>query len=387
MKKKINKVLSVILVLTMLLALGSIQTFAQDVDNEINSLTKWLSDIENTEFDFTGTSYLDTDVCWTVLALAKSGKTDAYAQFENYINSVVSENNASMYAANFALIYITAQAYGLDCENIGGCDIYEKLTQTDYSSQTYLSSLYYPLIALNYKETPEYSGVRKTIVDTIISAQQSDGGFPYCSVDQGWGISSDVDTTSFVVQSLADYKDIPEIKAVIDNALEYIETQKFSDGSYGYTAYNSPSAESTAQAIIAKLALGLECNDSVSALKTYINASTGAAKDYLGNDNTMTSYQTLLALIDVKDVANGGKGIYKYQQSVEETTTEENSTEVTDDKENTTEENGIDAEITTSNSNKVDIPKTGGKSFVCSFCALTVMGAGAFYCMRKKYED
>lgn len=381
MKKKFNKVLSGILAVAMVFCLLATQVSAQSVDKEINGLASWLANSEKTGFDFNDTSALDTDVLWTVLVLAKAGNKTVYPEFENYVNTIVEAQYASLYPANFALIYLAELARGNDTKNIGGHDMLASLKGVDYTTQTYLSSLYFPLIALDYKETPEYSGVRKAIVDTILSAQQSDGGFPYCSVDTGYGITSDPDTTSFVLQALADFKSVPEVATAIEKALAYLETQKFDDGSYGYVAWSSKSAESTAQAIIAKNCLGKPCDDSVTALKGFINPETGAGKDYTGADNTMTTYQTLLALLDVKDRAEGGKGIYKYTAPVPVDTTTEVDTTVS--------ESSTDATVvpTTAKSNKVDIPRTGGNTAVSVFVGLALATGAASLVLRKKDED
>ncbi len=381
MKKKFNKVLSGILAVAMVFCLLATQVSAQSVDNEINGLASWLSKSENTGFDFTDTSALDTDILWTVLVLAKAGNKTVYPEVENYVNTIVEAQYASLYPANFALIYLTELARGNDTTNIGGHDMLASLKGVDYTTQTYLSSLYFPLIALDYKEAPEYSGVRKAIVDTILAAQQSDGGFPYCSVDTGYGITSDPDTTSFVIQALADFKSVPEVATALENALAYLETQKFDDGSYGYVAWSSKSAESTAQAIIAKNCLGKPCDDSVTALKGFINPETGAGKDYTGADNTMTTYQTLLALLDVKDRAAGGNGIYKYTAPVPVDTTTEVDT--------TASESSTDATVTptTAKSNKVDIPRTGGNTAVSVFVGLALATGAASLVLRKKDED
>ena len=382
MKKKFNKVLSGILAVAMVFCLLATQVSAQSVDKEINGLASWLANSEKTGFDFDDTSALDTDILWTVLVLAKAGNKTVYPEFENYVNTIVEAQYASLYPANFALIYLSELARGNDTTNIGGHNMLASLKDVDYTAQTYLSSLYFPLIALDYKETPEYSGVRKAIVDTILAAQQSDGGFPYCSVDTGYGITSDPDTTSFVLQALADFKSVPEVSTAIEKALAYLETQKFDDGAYGYVAWSSKSAESTAQAIIAKNCLGEACDDSVTALKTFINPETGAGKNaYSGEDDVMTTYQTLLALLDVKDRAEGGKGVYKYVAPVPVDTTTEVDT--------TASESSTDATVapTTAKSNKVDIPRTGGNTAVSVFVGLALAAGAASLAFRKKDED
>ena len=169
-----------------------------------------------------------------------------------------------------------------------------------------MSSITYPLMALNFAEENISTEMLDAMLKTIIAGQQSDGGFPYCTVDMGYGISSDVDTTAMTVQALAKYYNTDErVKDSVDKALAYIKTQQFDDGSFGYVAWNSKSGESTSQVIIALCMLGIDPTGSeyskadgnpVSALAQFVDSSTGAALDYSNQPNTLSSYQMLMAL-------------------------------------------------------------------------------------------
>ena len=54
-----------------------------------------------------------------------------------------------------------------------------------------MSSITYPLTALNFAEENISAEMLDSMLKTIIAGQQSDGGFPYCTVDMGYGISSE----------------------------------------------------------------------------------------------------------------------------------------------------------------------------------------------------
>lgn len=66
------------------------------------------------------------------------------------------------------------------------------------------------------------------------------------------------------VQALAPYyKTDDAVRAAVDKALDYLLTQQFDDGSFGYTAWGSKSGESTAQVILALCALGIDPTDAL----------------------------------------------------------------------------------------------------------------------------
>ena len=159
-----------------------------------------------------------------------------------------------------------------------------------------------------------------------------------------------------------------------------MNTQKFADGSYGYVAYNSPSADSTAQAVIALNSMGIDASASVKALRTYINSATGAAKDYAGKDNTMSSYQTLLALVNYNAVSSGANGVYKYTEPVTETTSAAVTAATTDSSTSQTEKQSA----TTEKSMSVKIPKTGGKTGVTSLAAAFVLSCATAVVIKRK---
>lgn len=377
MKNTLKNAITLVLAVLIVLSTLTVGSFASN-ENEKEKLSVWLSDTANTDFDFSDTSYLDTNICWTVFALEKAGKT-AYSEYEEYISSVVSNSFDSLYPSSLALIYITAIERGQNVSDIGSHDILAALKSADYSTQTFLSSLSYPLIALNYKKTAGCDDVKNTIINTIIAAQQSDGGFAYSTVDSGYGIYSDIDTTTMTIQSLAPYYNSnAAVKDTVDRALAYVETQKFDDGSYGYKAYNSPSADSTAQAIIALCILKSNPGNSLNALKSYIDDS-GAAKDYSGAPNTMSSYQTLLALIENDNYLSGKGSIFDFA--------EETATTVTVKDNDTTKTNETTSVILTTGNNNVDIPKTGGTiSSIFAFSAIFAV-AGISVVLRKKNEE
>lgn len=385
MKKTSQKVISVVITVIMLVSFMT-TVFAGDNSSEISGLQNYLKNSENTGFDFAETSFSDNDIDWAVFSLSRSG-VKAYPEYSEYINSVVQNSFDKLYPSDLARITLAVSAYGLDAENIGGHNLVEALKAVDYKTQTYLSSLIYPLIALNFSDSFKISTLKeKEIIDTILSSQQADGGFPYSTVDTGWGISSDLDTTSMAVQALSKYyKEDSTVKAAIDKALGYIKSQQFDDGSFGYVIYNSKSGESTAQVIIALTMLGINPESEeftkaggnpVSALKQFIDANTGAGLDYSATPSTLTSYQILMGYNANSRFNNNSNNIYTIDKAQDITTTEKTET--------TTEKSAEENTASETVAQKVDIPKTGSGSGLAFAAAILLVSAAVATASKKK---
>lgn len=234
MKRNSSKFFAALISVIVAVSVLSVTVFAADTKGLSSGLKKYLSNPENTQFDFSDTSVVDNDADWTVFVLSRCGEKDVYPEYAEYINNAVKENYASLKPSDLARITLSVKAHGLDPENIGGKDLISALKSVDYSSQIYMSSITYPLTALNFAEENISAEMLDTMLKTILAGQQSDGGFPYCTADMGYGISSDVDTTAMTVQALAKYYNTDErVKNSVDKALAYIKTQQFDDGSFG----------------------------------------------------------------------------------------------------------------------------------------------------------
>lgn len=386
MKKTSVKISSFLLSAVLCIALCS-SAFAADLTSQLTGLQNYLKSADNTGFDFSETAFSDNDIDWTVFALARSGVT-AYPEYKAYIHAVVEQGFDQLYPSDLARIILAACAYGLDPSNIGGHDLLAALKNVDYAAQTYASSLLFPLLALNFdSEKKADSVLTESIIQSVLLFQLSDGGFPFSSVDSGYGISADIDTTSMAVQALAPYYDRDAaVKEAIDKALVYIKTQQFEDGAFGYTEWNSKSGESTAQVIIALCALGIdptsteytkESGNPVSALSQFINPDTGAGLDYAMTDNTMTSYQILMGYNAYERFLKQTNGIYELESKTDEPT----ETTVAETGADATENQNSSSETTVQS---VEIPKTGSGNAALYSAAALVVFAGIGCCAKRK---
>lgn len=375
MKKTISILLSVLLVCALL----TTTVFAAPADLQ-QALTAWLQNADNTQFDYTDTSYPDSLMDWTAFTLAQAGESPD-AAYAAYINEAVKNSFASLYPSDLARLVLSTTACGLDARAIGGHDLLEALGAVDYASQIYLSSLAFPLLAMDFSASFDFpDNTKQSIINTLLTAQQADGGFPYCSVDEGWGISSDCDTTAMAVQALAPYYETDEaVRDAVDKALVYLKAQQFDSGAFGSAVFGTQSGESTAQVILALCALGLDptaeeyCKNGVSPVKALENfiSENGGGLNYANAEDPLTTYQLLQAYEAYARFQNGEPTLFTY--------TPRASTPATEPTGDTTEP------ITEAEqpAETVEIPNTGAA--VPTAAALAVLAAVAVLITRKKH--
>ena len=375
MKKMISILLSVLLVCALL----TTTVFAAPADPQ-QTLTAWLQNADNTQFDYTDTSYPDSLVDWTAFTLVQSGAASD-AAYADYIDEVVKNSFDSLYPSDLARIVLSTTACGLDARVIGGHDLLTALGAVDYTSQVYLSSLAFPLLAMDFSTSFDFpDSTKQSIINTLLAAQQADGGFPYCSVDEGWGISSDCDTTAMAVQALAPYYETDEtVREAVDKALVYLKAQQFDTGAFGRPVFGTQSGESTAQVILALCALGLDptaeeyCKNGVSpvaALESFISEN-GGGLNYANTEDPLTTYQLLQAYEAYARFQNGEPTLFTYTARASEPTTEP----ATD-----TTAPGTESEPP---AETAEIPNTGAA--VPATAVLAVLAAAAVLTMQKKH--
>lgn len=378
MKKQMLSVLAVLCVLSML----CLTAFAAPYSSETGKVAAWLGNPENTQFDYEETSFVDNLIDWTAFSLARTGKSGP-AEYVDYINAAVANSFDKMYPSDLARTVLAVTANGLDAKNIGGHDLLAALARVDYSSQIYLSSLNTPLLAMNFKaDFPFEASLKNGIVEAILSVQQPDGGWAYCSVDQGYGVYSDADSTSMTVQALAPYYAENEaVGRAVDKALAYLQAQIGATGAL--EAWGAPSGESTAQFVLALCELGIDPTGSaytnngktlLDGVKSFITEN-GGARNYQGAEDPLTTYQVLLALDAANRYAENRESVFTYMEKAEEPTTPAPTAPSNPD--NTT---------TVDSAQTVEIPKTGSAVTVAGAFA-AMLCAGAVLALCKKETD
>ena len=348
--------------------------------NAREAALSWLQQEENTQFDYSQTDYPDSLADWTAFTLAQCG-VQPDARYGGYLTAVVQNSLETLYPSDVSRLVLAAKAVGRSPQNIGGHDLLAALRAVDYTSQIYVSSLAFPLLAMDFDVSfPFTDSDREPVVKALCAAQQADGGFPYCSVDEGFGISSDCDTTAMAVQALAPYYETDEaVREAVDKALVYLKAQQFDTGAFGSAVFGTQSGESTAQVILALCALGLDptaekyCKNGVSpvaALESFISEN-GGGLNYANAEDPLTTYQLLQAYEAYARFQNGEPTLFTYTARASEPTTEP----ATD-----TTAPGSESEPP---AETVDIPNTGAA--VPAAAALAVLAAAAVLVTRKKH--
>lgn len=376
MKKQILSVLAVLCILSML----CMTAFAAPRYAEAEKVAAWLQNPENTEFDYEETSFVDNLIDWTAFSLARAGKA-APAEYAEYINAAVANSFETMYPSDLARTVLAVTANGMDAAKIGGHDLLAALKSVDYSAQIYLSSLTYPLLAMNFKTDFSFAAsLKASIVDAILAVQQADGGWAYCSVDQGYGVYSDADSTAMTVQALAPYYTENEaVGRAVDKALAYLQAQIGETGAL--EAWGAPSGESTAQFILALCELGIDptseayTNNGKTLLDGVLRFVTenGGARNWQNEEDPLTTYQVLMALDAANRLADGRESEFTYVEKTEEPApTAPAVSETTTSADNTVQ--------------TVDIPKTGS-AITATGAFAAVLLAGAVLTLRKKESN
>ena len=371
MKQK--KPLAILCTVLLLAAMCTQTVFAANDDLRARSAA-WLQNPQNTEFDFTETDYPNSIVDWTMFTLARDNR-EIPAEYPAYMEKTLDNAFSDLYPADFARLVLSATACGLDPRQIGAHDLLAALETVDYSTQIYLSSLVYPLLAMDFCADFDFAQeTRQTIVDAILRAQQPDGGWSYCSVDTGYGIVTDPDSTAMALQALAPYRDQAAVQAAAERGFAYLKTQQGETGAV--LSFGAPSGESTAQYILALCAWGKQPDSDAyavngislpDALCGFLNES-GGARNFQNAEDPLTTYQVLQALIAIDRLQNGKADIFTYDKA--ETAPTEKPTATTEPPEQSVTE-------------PADIPKTAGESL--RFAAGLATVAAGFLLVRRKY--
>ena len=213
-------------------------------------------------------------------------------------------------------------AFGTDADgseiNLIADGVYYRGRTEPLNSQG-INGLIWGLITLDagHIQTPEDAyDTRNGIIEQIISAQCSDGGF---SLDNG---ASNADITAMALQALAPYSEDGTVHASVERALIFLADMQKDDGDF--YAFGECNAETTAQVIIALCTLGIDPdsderfvkngNSAVDGLMKYQTADGEFAHSKVREKklsaDSMATYQSLLALCALYRYRNGLCSLY-----------------------------------------------------------------------------
>ena len=257
---------------------------------------------------------------WVAIGLARSGVNVPLETKINYVKPVaekVKKRLNRFSATDLARTIIMMNAMNVDPTKVEGQNLVQNLFESDKVNS--VTGYAFTLLALDTKkyEVPaEAKWNRATLVQALLQAQHTDGGWTYDSSSSKES-ASNVDVTSMVLAALAPYQEQQDVKPAIQKAVDYLYKQQLDSG--GFTADGQENSNSTAQAIIG-LSLVKDVdhnrlNKAVQNLMSY-QLPNGEFK-WLPSDQKgsgMATEQAFLALLQFKEL---GKSIYDWSNVVE----------------------------------------------------------------------
>ena len=224
---------------------------------------------------------------WTVLSLARSGIKVPKKYYEDYykrVEKTVKDAKGILHRMKFteySRVILALTAINKDVTDVGGYNLLSYLSNFDNVKKQGINGPIFALIAFdagNYDipidKKASVQTTRQGIIDFILDKEIHKG----TSKAGGWALSGtdpDPDITFMAIQSLANYRDQKEVKEAVDRALKIMSKKQLSTG--GYNSWGTENCESTAQAIVALTALGIDIDTDSRFIKT----------DKKGNKNTL----------------------------------------------------------------------------------------------------
>ncbi len=252
---------------------------------------------------------------WVALGLSRSGKDIPIEAKLNYVKAVTEkvEKRVNRFSAtDLARTIIMMNAMNADPKMVGEHNLVQKLYESDKVNS--VTGYTFALLAFDTKkyEIPvDSKWNRVALVDALLNAQHTDGGWTYDSASSKDSASS-VDVTGMVLSALAPYQDRADVKPAVQKAVAYLYNEQLENG--GFSADGQENSNSAAQAIIGlSLVKDVDQNRLHKAMQNLLSYQlpNGEFKWLPGDQNGsgMATEQALLALLQFRDL---GKSIYDW---------------------------------------------------------------------------
>ena len=225
-------------------------------DEELTQTAQWLME------QIPQPTYGSVGGEWAVFGLARSGVAVPKEYFEVYGENVAAytaEHGGVLHAkkyTEYSRVILAWTALGKDATDVGGFNLLVPLADFD---QTVFQGINGPIFALLALDSGAYDipentagttqATRDGYVDYILNAELPGGGWSFAGGD------AETDITAMAVQALAPYAD-GEAASAVDAALAWLAAQMTEEGLFAY--WGQPSAESSAQVVIALCSLGID---------------------------------------------------------------------------------------------------------------------------------
>lgn len=194
---------------------------------------------------------------WNIISLARANKISekekqAYiSSVKEVLSSVNSDKLSESKATENAKVVLALTAIGCDASDFYGYDLIKPLLDFDYDLKQGINGGIYALLALDSHDYASDSKIREKLVEKILSAQLSDGGWTF------YGEVSDPDMTSMAIYALAPYDQKDEkVASAINQALKRLSAMQENNGAY--SSFGSQGCDSCAQVLLALTSLNID---------------------------------------------------------------------------------------------------------------------------------
>ena len=272
-EKIMKKLISVLLILAMIVAFAGCsgekasetpaQTEAvlQAADDGLLKTAQWLqTQVPEPSFGSLGGE-------WLALGIARSELEGMEEYLEGYgerVAAYTAEQGGILHAkkyTEYSRVILAWTAIGRDASDVGGFNLLTPLADFEQTVFQGVNGPIFALLALDCGgyEIPENvanstQATRDMYVDYIVNAECPDGG---------WGLTggpAEADITAMALQALAKYLERPDVAEAVERGITVLSGMQNVNG--GFSANNSESSESIAQAIVAVTELGISLEDS-----------------------------------------------------------------------------------------------------------------------------
>lgn len=283
----------------MLLCMLTVNTVYADF-NEVQSITDELAEILTNNIPAPTVGTIGGE--WVILGLARDDCNTEDSYFDGYYRNVC-EHTAKKKGilhtqkyTEYSRVILALSAIGKNPADVSGYNLLTPLEDYDSVINQGLNGPIYALIALDSKDYK--SSQRQKYVDYILQSQNDDGGFSLVK-----GGESDIDVTAMAVQALSNYKDDEPVKAVITDALAYIEK-----------AVSYKDSESISQVLTALSMLDINDDFTVNILDNLLSFYVkGEGFLHIKDSeeiNQMSTEQAFYALVAYERMCGGKNGLY-----------------------------------------------------------------------------
>lgn len=261
---------------------------------------------------------------WLMFGLARAlDKQPTAAQNAAYlvaVKSYIAENIDSNgrldedKATENQRIALALTALGCNAASFEGYDLVRALTDTDWVTAQGNNSTAFALLTLD--ATGYAAANKQALLNSLLENQLASGA---------WSIDSeeaDSDTTAMIIQALAPYYATDaDVKDAVDKALTYLASLMNTRGHISPAGF-APTAENTAQVVVALSALGLDAADNTQFTKNGKTLLDGLMSFYLEEEagfahsfgdtaaNQMATEQAFYALVAYDRMKKGENSLY-----------------------------------------------------------------------------